>query len=95
MPDFVTIKSTLSVGKKLSKPELARAIRFGIAAEYEAVQIYQQLMESVDDKKVIAVIKDIIEEERVHAGQFMDLLFRVDPEESKRYDEGAEENKKL
>lgn len=94
MPSFSTIKDTTGLGKKLSKAELARALRFSIAAEYEAVQIYEQIIESIDDDYVIAVIKDIIDEERVHAGQFLEVLFRIVPDESKKYAEGSEENKK-
>ena len=95
MPDFSSIRNIMNVDKKLTGLELARAIRFSIAAEYEAVQIYEQIIENIDDKEIIIVIKDIIEEEKVHAGQFLEVLFRIDPEEQKKYDEGSRENRKI
>ncbi len=68
-----------------------RAIRFMIAAEYEAVQLYMQLAESIDNHLAIEVLKDIADEERVHAGEFLRQLHELDPDEQKFYAEGAEE----
>ncbi len=45
-----------------------------IAAEYEAIQLYMQLAESTDNELAIEVLKDIADEERVHAGEFLRLL---------------------
>ena len=75
----------------MTKSELVRAIRYMIAAEYEAVQLYMQLAESIDNELAIAVLKDIAEEEIVHAGEFLRLLKHLEPEEEKFYAEGAEE----
>jgi rubrerythrin len=36
-------------------------------------------------------LKDIADEERVHAGEFLRLLKELDPEEEKFYAEGVEE----
>ena len=91
MPDFGTPFSGLAKGRKLSQEELIRAIRFMIAAEYEAIQLYMQLAESTDNKLAIEVLKDIANEERVHAGEFLRLLKHLAPDEEKFYREGAEE----
>ncbi len=91
MPDFGTAFSGLAKERKLTHEELVRAIRFMIAAEYEAVQLYMQLAESIDDKLAIEVLKDIADEERVHAGEFLRLLKQLAPDEEKFYAEGAEE----
>ena len=40
MPEFGTPFSGLAKDRKLTKSELIRAIRFMIAAEYEAIQLY-------------------------------------------------------
>ena len=50
MPDFGTSLSGMASDRKLTKKELIRAVRFMIAAEYEAVQLYMQLVDSTDDK---------------------------------------------
>ncbi|MEX1308756.1 MAG: ferritin family protein [Eubacteriales bacterium] len=91
MPDFGQPFSGLSKGKKISDQELIRSIRFMIAAEYEAIQLYMQLAESTDNKLAIEVLKDIADEERVHAGEFLRLLKELEPDEEKFYAEGAEE----
>lgn len=91
MPDFGQPFTGLKKEKKLSDQELIRSIRFMIAAEYEAIQLYMQLAESTDNKLAIEVLKDIADEERVHAGEFLRLLKELDPDEEKFYAEGAAE----
>jgi rubrerythrin len=91
MPDFGNSFSGLAKDKKLTKEELIRAIRFMIAAEYEAIQLYMQLAESTDNKLAVEVLKDIANEERVHAGEFLRLLKELAPDEDKFYLEGAKE----
>lgn len=91
MPDFGNPFSGLAKDCKLTDAELVRAIRFMVSAEYEAVQLYMQLTESTDNQLAIDVLRDIADEERVHAGEFLRLLHELAPEEKKLYDEGAEE----
>lgn len=91
MPEFGNPFSGLKREEKLSEQELIRAIRFMIAAEYEAIQLYMQLAESTDNKLAIEVLKDIADEEKVHAGEFLRLLKELDPKEEEFYEEGAEE----
>ena len=91
MPEFGNPFSGMKVDRKVTKEELIRAIRFMVAAEYEAVQLYMQLAESTDDKLAKEVLVDIADEERVHAGEFLRLLKHLAPDEEKFYEEGAEE----
>lgn len=91
MPEFGNPFSGLAKDRKISHAELVRAIRFMIAAEYEAVQLYMQLAESIDNELAIEVLRDIADEERVHAGEFLRLLKELDPDEEKFYEIGAEE----
>ncbi len=91
MPDFGNSFSGLTRERKLTEAELIRAIRFMIAAEYEAIQLYMQLAEATDNELAIEVLKDIADEERVHAGEFLRLLKELAPDEEKFYREGAEE----
>ena len=91
MPEFSSPFSVLANDRKVTEQELVRAIRFMIAAEYEAVQLYMQLAESTDHKLAQEVLKDVADEERVHAGEFLRLLKELAPEEADFYKEGAEE----
>lgn len=91
MPEFTHPFSGLANDRKLSRDELIRAIRFNIAAEYEAVQLYMQLAESIDDPLALKVLKDIAEEELVHAGEFLRLVHYLSPAEKEFYEEGYKE----
>jgi len=62
-----------------------------MAAECEAVQLYMQLVDSIDNKLARKVLTDVGNEERVHAGEFLRLLKHLAPDEEKFYAEGARE----
>jgi len=91
MPSFGSPFSGLAKDKKISHEELVRAIRFMVAAEYEATQLYMQLAESTDHPLAIQVLTEIADEERVHAGEFLRLLHELAPEEAALYAKGARE----
>jgi len=91
MPEFCSPFAGLRNDRKLTNEELIRAVRFMVAAEYEAIQLYMQLAESTDNKLAIEVLTDIADEERVHAGEFLRLLHQLAPDEKEFYAEGAEE----
>ena len=91
MPDFAAPFAGNQAARTLSHPELVRSIRFMIASEYEAIQLYTQLAESTDHPLARTVLRDIADEERVHAGEFLRLLEVLDPAEAKYYDRGFRE----
>jgi len=91
MPTFGSPFSGLATDRKLTDAELIRAIRFLIAGEYEATQMYMQLAECTDNELAIKVLTDIANEERVHVGEFLRLLKELAPDEEKFYAKGAEE----
>jgi len=66
-----------------------------VASEYEATQLYMQLAESTDNKLAQKVLKEIADEERVHAGEFLRLLHELAPDEKKLYAQGAKEVEEL
>jgi len=91
MPTFGSPFSGLANNRKLTKPELIRAVRFTVAAEFEATQLYMQLAESTNNKLAVKVLKSIADEERVHVGEFLRLLHELAPDEEKFYTNGAKE----
>ncbi len=91
MPEFANPFSVLKHDRKLTREELVRAIRYSMAAEFEAIQLYQQLAESTDDELARTVLFDVADEEREHAGEFLRLLKELDPDEDKFYQHGSEE----
>jgi rubrerythrin len=91
MPEFGNPFSGLKQDRLLTHEELVRAIRFLVAAEYEATQLYEQLAESTDEALAQNVLRDIADEERVHAGEFLRLLKELQPDEESLYQQGAQE----
>jgi rubrerythrin len=91
MPVFGSPFSGLANKRKLTDEELIRAIRFSTAGEYEAAQTYIQLAESTDNKLAAKVLRSVADEERVHMGEFLRLLFELAPDEEKFYAKGAKE----
>jgi rubrerythrin len=91
MVEFSTPFSGKNSERKLTRSELIRAIRISIADEYEAIQVYTQLAESIDDPLAKAVLMDIADEERVHAGEFIRLLMELAPDEAGFYADGTAE----
>ena len=91
MPEFSNPFTVLKHDRKLTNEELVRAIRFIIAAEYEAIQLYQQTAESTDNSLAKEALIDIANEEKEHAGEFLRLLRELDSEEETFYKEGYEE----
>jgi rubrerythrin len=84
-----------SVNKTLSPAELVRALRFAIAAEYEAIQLYEQIAEATDYTPAGVALMSIAREEKVHAGELLEVLKTLDPEEKITYEEGEEETKEI
>ena len=91
MPTFDSPFSGLANNRKLTNQELIRAVRFTVAAEFEATQLYTQLAESTNNKLAVEVLKDIANYKRVHVGEFLRLLHALAPDEKKFYAKGAKE----
>lgn len=91
MPEFSNSFSGLNADRKLTKDEIIRVIRFSIAAEYEAIQLYQQIADSTDNEIVKKVMLDIANEEKEHSGEFLRLLKELEPEEFDFYKHGEKE----
>ncbi len=91
MPEFSNTFKGNTCSRKLPPIEVVRAVRFNIAAEYEANQMYSQLAEASDDPLVKAVLTDIAEEELEHVGELLRLLKEISPTDYDFYNEGAGE----
>lgn len=91
MPEFANSFTGMAAGRMLTHSELVRAIRFMIAAEFEAIQLYEQLAESTDNEAARKVLHDITKEEKEHAGEFRHLLTLIAPGDEADYAEGREE----
>lgn len=91
MPEFGNPFSLSNLNRTLTEEELVRSIRFMVAAEYEAIQLYQQTAASCKNELAKEVLLDIADEEKEHAGEFLRLLRELDPKEEEFYKNGYEE----
>lgn len=91
MPEFATPFSCKKSDRKLTKEELIRAVRFSVAAEYESIQLYEELAESIDNEEAKRLLNEISDDEKVHVGNFLHLLNILAPEEDASYKQGCEE----
>ena len=89
MPEFVNPFSGKIPDRLLTPEELVRAIRLDLAAEHEAVHTYLAHAEATDNPVAKAVLIDIANEERVHAGEFARLLSILTGDEDQFMSKGA------
>lgn len=95
MPEFATPFNCKKSDRKLTHEELVRAIRFSLASEFEAIQLYEEIAESINNEDAIKLLEEIVEDEKVHAGNFLHLLKILAPEEIGTYKNGCEEAKDI
>ena len=95
MADFMDPFRGMLPDRKLTDRELTRAIRMTLAAEQEAVHMYEALADATDNPLAAKVLQDIADEERVHAGEFGQLLKILVPDEQEKLDEGGQEVQEL
>ncbi|MEM2021075.1 MAG: family 1 encapsulin nanocompartment shell protein [Zestosphaera sp.] len=81
--------------RKLSKEELAEALRLSIIAELDAVNLYLQLARYSEDENARKLFEDIAKEEKTHVGEFLAMLQSLDPEQVAELKAGAQEVRKL
>ena len=95
MAEFTNPFSGIVPQRKLNDRELARAIRMALAAEEEAVHMYEAMADVSENTVVAKVLQDVADEERVHAGEFQELLRILLPDEQQLLEKGAEEVREL
>ncbi|MCE5315549.1 MAG: ferritin family protein [Armatimonadota bacterium] len=60
--------------RKMTVSELIRALRLNIAAEEEATALYEAHADATDNPIAKKVLLDVANEERVHVGEFIELI---------------------
>jgi rubrerythrin len=91
MPEFVKPFSGMVPERKMTLAELVRALRLDLAAEHEAVHTYLSHADATDNPLAKAVLVDIANEERVHAGEFSRLIAILAMDEDDHLKKGTEE----
>ncbi len=77
--------------RKLIKEEVAQALRLAIIAELDAINLYMQLANAIDDERIRNVFLDVAKEEKTHVGEFLALLEMIDSEQVEELKAGRKE----
>uniref|UniRef100_A0A7C3V8M4 Rubrerythrin n=1 Tax=Desulfobacca acetoxidans TaxID=60893 RepID=A0A7C3V8M4_9BACT len=81
---------------KVKQPDLDKEIlRAAIIAELDAVSLYEQLAAMTDNVHLKTVLLDVAKEEKTHAGEFQEMLLRLDPQQKAELAHGKEEVEEL
>ncbi len=94
MPAFLDPFPGRVPDRPLTVGEIVRALRLDIASELEATHLYTAQAEAinpVDDPKIVRMLIDIADEERIHAGEFLRLIEALDGRETELIQKGREE----
>jgi len=76
------------VPRKMNAAELARAIMQDIAAELDAVAVYQAHIDATDDERAKKVLAHARDNEKEHVGEFLALLEILDPKQAEYIKKG-------
>lgn len=91
MAQFIDPFPGMPSDRMLNNRELSRAIRQCISAEEEAVHLYEAVADSTADPLTKKVLQDIANEEKIHVGEFQELLQRLVGDEEHWINQGVEE----
>ena len=79
------------VPRKMNAAELARAIMQDIAAELDAVAVYQAHIDATDDERAKKVLAHTRDDEKEHVGELLALLEILDPKQAEYIKKGKTE----
>ncbi len=66
-------------------------LRLAIQAEYDAINLYEQMADKTKNSKIKKTMLSVAREEKIHIGEFEELLRTLDDEQERALSDGAEE----
>ena len=82
--------------EKVKPEDLDKQIlRFGILAELDAINLYEQMANMTENKHLKMVLLDIAKEEKEHVGEFQYLLLKLDKQQKEELEDGMKEVQEL
>ena len=70
-------------------------LRAAIIAEFDAINLYEQMAALTEDKHLKTILLDVAKEEKTHVGEFQTLLLMNDKQQEKELAEGKKEVEEL
>lgn len=89
--DFMLSKIPIDVSKIKEEDLDKEVLRAALIAELDAISLYEQLATMTKDENIKKILLDVAKEEKTHAGEFLALLLKIDPEQVKELEEGKKE----
>lgn len=81
---------------KINKADVDKEIlRAGLIAEFDAINLYEQMAALTQNEQIKKVLLDIAKEEKEHVGEFQTLLLKFDKEQVEELSEGEKEVEEL
>ncbi len=77
--------------KGSKEPLDSEILRAGMAAELDAINLYEQLAAATDNADVKKVLSDIAKEEKTHFAEFQTMLLSLDREQVNELEKGRKE----
>ena len=82
--------------ERVRKEGLDREIlRTAIIAELDAINLYEQMADRTQSKKIRKLLLDVAREEKTHVGEFQTLLLLEDHQQQDELEKGKKEIKEL
>jgi len=82
--------------ERIRKENLDREIlRAAIIAELDAINLYEQMADMIQNKNIRKLLLDVAREEKTHVGEFQTLLLREDHQQQDELEKGKKEAKQL
>ncbi|MBI4320804.1 MAG: demethoxyubiquinone hydroxylase family protein [Chloroflexi bacterium] len=83
--DFTNPFVGMVPSRKLNREEILRALRIDLAAELDAINLYQAHIDAIDDEQVKAIIAHIRDEEKEHVAEFTEAIRSLDPTQAQEF----------
>jgi len=82
--------------ERIRKENLDREIlRAAIIAELDAINLYEQMADMIQNKNIRKLLLDVAREEKTHVGEFQTFLLREDHQQQDELEKGKKEAKQL
>jgi len=91
MAQFINPFPGLLEDGKLDENAVIQSLRQALAAEEEAIHLYETMAKHIDNGLVVEVLHDIAGEEQVHVGELQELIEKLDKNEVDKIEKGRKE----
>ncbi len=74
---------------KLQNEQLIMELRNMLCAKFGSIEEYMHLIQATDNDLALEILNDIVNEEKVHAGQLLRVIKEISEADAKFFEEGT------